>query len=98
MQRHGVHSHSVRGKAGQQPFGEMQSGGRRRDRPLLAREHRLIIGAVPRIGRAPSRDVGRQRHRAALGDRLVQHRPVERERECHLARLALGFNGRIELA
>ena len=32
-------------------------------------------------GRAARRDIGRQRHVAALGDRLIEHRAVEREGE-----------------
>ena len=40
----------------------MQRGGRRGDRAFLAREHRLIVGAVGLVGRPLRGDVGRQRH------------------------------------
>ena len=46
----------------EQPLGEMQRGGRRGDRAFLAREHRLIIGAIRLVGRALRSDVRRQRH------------------------------------
>ena len=45
---------------------EMERGGRRRDRPFLAREHGLIIVAVARVGGAPAGDIRRQRHPPCL--------------------------------
>ena len=98
MQRHGVHADAARLQPRHQIVGEMQSGGRRRDRAFVVREQRLVVGAVLVVGGAARRDVGRQRHVAALRDRLVEHRPVEREGQRHLAALAFGFHGRVELA
>ena len=46
-----------------QPVGEVQRRGRRRDRAFLAREHRLIIGrGRPRRPARLRGDIGRQRH------------------------------------
>ena len=78
--------------------GEMQPRGRRRDRSFVVREHGLIVGVVLRVGRTPRGDVGRQRHVAALLDRLVEHRAVEREGERDLAAVALLLDGGVELA
>src|SRR2546426_281325 len=54
--------------------------------------------AVASVGATARGDIGRQRHVAALVDRLVEHRSMEREGERHLAFPALGLDGRIELA
>ena len=59
----------------------MQARRRRRDRAFVAREHGLVVAAVALVDRAAAGDIGRQRHVAALGQRLVEHRAVERERE-----------------
>ena len=53
---------------------------------------------IPRVDGAAAGDIGRQRHVAALGQRLVQHRAVEGERERDLAALAFGFDRGVELA
>src|SRR3972149_6780091 len=50
-------------------------------RAVLAREYGLIVGAVALVRAAARGDVGRQRHFSALGDRLVEDRPVKREGE-----------------
>ena len=70
----------------------MQSRGRRRDRALVAREHGLIIAAVVLVDFAAACDIGRQRHVAALGQRLVEHRAVKVKAKRHFAaRLALAL-------
>ena len=66
--------------------------------PSSLREHGLVVAAVRVVGGAPRGDIGRQRHVAALGDGLIQHRAVEREGERHLAALALFLHRRVELA
>jgi len=48
----------------EQRGGEVQRRGRRRDRAVLPREHRLVIGPVGFVGPALAGDIGRQRHRA----------------------------------
>ena len=98
MQRHGVDGDAALPEPADELRREMQSGGRRGDRAVVVREHGLIVGAIARVGRAPRRDVGRQRHVAPLLDRLVEHGTMEREGERHLAALALVFDGGIELA
>ena len=72
-------------------------GRRRRNRALLAREHGLIVGAILLVGRAAAGDIGRQRHVAALGKRLVEHRAVKGEGKCDLAALPFGFDRSVEL-
>ena len=57
--------------------GEMQPGGGRRHRALLGGKQGLVVGAVLLVGRAAGGDIGRQRHRAALGNGLVEHRTME---------------------
>src|SRR6516225_3408432 len=74
----------------------MQSRGRCRDRSLRLREDGLIVGSIALVGGAT--DVGRQRHGAALVDRLVEDGPVKGEGERDLAALTLGLDGGIELA
>ena len=98
MQRDRVQADAARLQPRHELVGEMQTRGRRRDRAFVVREQRLVVGAVVVVRRAARRDVGRQRHVAALGDRLVEHRTVEREREGDLAALALRLDARIELA
>ncbi len=75
----------------------MQARGRRGDRTVFAGEHGLIVGEILRVDRAAAGNVGRQRHVAALGQRLVKHRTVECERERDLAALAFGFYRGVEL-
>ncbi len=75
----------------------MQPRGRRCHRSIRVRKHGLVVSTVAFIRRAPGRDIWRQRHVAALFNRLVEHRPVEREGERHLAALALRLHGGIEL-
>ena len=66
---------------------EMQPRGRRGDRAFFARKHCLIVAAVALVDVASARDIGRQRHVAALGERLVEHCAMEREGKRHLAAL-----------
>jgi hypothetical protein len=61
-------------------------------------KHSLIIDAVLLVGRPARRDIGWQRHRTALLNRLVKNRAVKREGERHLAALPLVFHRRIKLA
>ena len=75
----------------------MQPGSRRGDGAFLVRKQCLIVGAVLRVRRPAARDIGRQRHLAALRDRLVEHWAVKSERERDLAALAFFFNGCIQL-
>ena len=70
MQRHPMQSDAALAQRGGRGFGEMQPRGRRRDRAFLAREHGLIIGAIVLVDLAAAGDIGRQRHVAALGQRL----------------------------
>ena len=76
-------------EAAKKLVGEMQPGGRRRDRALLAGVERLVVGAVALVRRAPSGDVGRQRHLAEALDRLVEESAGKGEAEHDLAALAL---------
>ena len=76
----------------------MQSGGGGGDRALVDREHGLIVGGIALVGRAFGSDVGRQRRAAELGDRLVERRPVKRERQRDLAVLALVLDLGVEMA
>ena len=66
--------------------------------PSSQREHGLVVVAVALVGRAPRRDIGRQRHVAALRERLIEHRAMEREGERHLAALAFFLDRGVELA
>src|SRR5437763_4676651 len=76
----------------------MQSRGGSCDRALSACEHGLVVGRVSVIGRALRGDVRRQRWLAEIGDRLVERRPVERERQRDLALVALGCDLGVEMA
>ena len=60
---------------------EMQAGGRRRDRAVLAGIDRLVVVAVAFVLGARGGDIGRQRHMADGGDRLVEDRAGEVEGE-----------------
>ena len=99
MQGHGQPIDPARGNPIEQRRGEMQPGRRRRDRALLFREHRLIVGAVARVAvrelSARAFDIGRQRHRAVPSERLAKGRPlaVEAQRDLALGAL-LGHLGR----
>ena len=75
----------------------MQARGRRGDGAVLAREHGLIVGEVALVDGAAAGDIGRQRHVAALRQRLVEHGAMKGEGERHLAALALGLDGGVEL-
>src|SRR4051794_32421476 len=77
---------------------EMQASGRGCDRSLFVCEQRLVGAAVVVVRRAARRDIWGQRHVAPLCDRLVEHRPVEREREGDLATVAFRLDARIKLA
>ena len=98
MERDLVHGDATLRELLGQLRSEMQPRGRRRDRSFVMREHGLIVGVVLRIGWTPRRDIGRQRHVAAFLDRLVEHRPVEREGERDFAAVALLLDGGVELA
>ena len=98
MQRHPLQCDAAGLQGGNQLRREMQTRGRRRDRAFRKREHGLIVVAVTLIGLPPRCDIGRQRHAAALLERLVEHRAVEREGERHFAALALLLDFGIELA
>src|SRR5262249_60308180 len=74
----------------------MQSRGRCRDRSLCLCEHGLVVGSVALVGHASN--VGRQRHGAALIDRLVEDGPVKGEDERDLAALGFVLAGGVELA
>src|SRR5262245_21061241 len=74
----------------------MQSRGRCRDRSLRLCEHGLVVGSVALVGGASN--VGRQRHDAALIDRLVEDWPVKGEGERDLAAFGFGLDGGVELA
>ena len=50
-------------------------------------EQGLVVGLVLLVGRAARGDIGRQRHVAALGNRLVEHRTMEGKREGYLPSL-----------
>ena len=77
--------------------GEMQPRSRRSDRSLLAREHRLVVAAVLFVGRTAAGDIGWQRHVAAFGKRLVEHRSVKGEGERDLAALPFRLDRGVEL-
>src|SRR5262245_5685535 len=62
---------------------------RRRYRTFHLCEYGLIVHPIALVGGAPRGDVGRQRHSAALVHGLVEHGPVESERQRHLAAVAL---------
>ena len=55
--------------------------------PSVAGVERLVIGAVALVRRAPSGDIGRQRHLAEALDRLVEESAGKREAEHDLAAL-----------
>src|SRR5262252_4318768 len=62
----------------------------------VSRDVNASVKCNPAVGAAT--DVGRQRHGAALVDRLVENGPVKGEGERDLAALVLGFDGGVELA
>src|SRR5690349_9591952 len=74
----------------------METSGRRRHRPLIFGEDGLIILAVLIIRLALAGDIGRQRHVAQGGNRLIENGPMEVESERDFAALALLFDPRIE--
>ena len=82
------------GQRRHQPRREVQRGGRRGDRAFLAREHRLIIVAVARVGRAPAGDIGRQRHPAgALEQQLDRLLAVEGQQDAAVLAALVGDRG-----
>ena len=72
MQGDVVQADAARLEIGEKLRGEMQSGGRRRDRSVFARIDRLVVAAVTIILGALGGDVGRKGHHARLGDRTVE--------------------------
>ena len=79
---------------GKQFGGEVQRGSRRCDRPVLGREHRLIVALVLRIGWALARDIGRQRHLARAFEQDFD-RFVAEEREGHAAVISARLDQRL---
>jgi hypothetical protein len=76
----------------------VKPGGRRGDGPLLAREHRLVIAAIFRVGVTARGDVRRQQHVAEVMDRLIESGIGEIEDERRFAVLAARGDGRGEAA
>ena len=74
---------------GDQAAREVEARGGRRHRPGARRVDGLVVAAVAGVGRALAQDIGRQRHLAVTGQRLLQGAGAEREAEPHLAALAL---------
>src|SRR6516162_6473183 len=66
-------------------------------RAFGTREHGLVIAAVLLIDRTAASDIGRQRHVAALFERLIENGIGESEGERDLAGLALFFHCGVEL-
>src|SRR5271163_4746942 len=97
MQRHAVESDAAPAERLGEDAGEMQSRRRRRHRPFLAREYGLVVGAVLRIDATAAGDIGRQRHIAALGERLVERGAGKGEAKHHLAALTFRLDGGVEL-
>ena len=85
VKRYEMLGNAVIGERAEQPAGEMKPGGRRGDRALLAREHRLVIAAVLRVGVTARRDVRRERHIPQAVDRLVESGADEIEDERRFA-------------
>src|SRR5215470_10854513 len=75
----------------------MQPGRWRGYRAFGAREHGLVIATVLLIDRTTAGDIGRQRHIAALFERLIENGIGESESERDLAGLALFFHRGVEL-
>src|SRR5690349_4207863 len=76
----------------------MQSSRRRRDCPVIGREHRLIISSISLVRSASGGDVRRQRRRAEIGDRLIERWSMKGKRKRNLAIIALAFDLRVEMA
>ena len=70
MQRDLVQRHAARREPRQQIVGEMQARGRRRDRAVVVREQRLVVGAVLLVRLALAR-----RYRAAAACRRARRSP-----------------------
>ena len=96
VQRYLVQNDSPRDQARRERIGEVQSRGGCLDRARRLSEYRLVVSPIALVGRAP--DVGRQRHGAALIDRLVQNGPMKCKRERDFSVFAFSFDGGIELA
>ena len=60
-------------------------------------EHGLIIRAITPVGSTAAGDIGRQRHVAALGERLVEYGAMKGESKCHLAAIAFRLDCGVEL-
>src|SRR5579862_6908487 len=97
VKRHTMERDAISGQRFNEAFGEVQSGSWRSDRSLVVRKHGLIIGTIARVGGAAARDIGRQWHVAALGERLIERGTVKCEGKSHLTTLAFGLNGSVEL-
>jgi len=69
-----------------------------RDRALFRREHGLVVGRILLVGCAFRGDIGWQWWLAEIGNRLIEHRAMKRERQRDLAVDALGFDLGIEMA
>ena len=64
---------------------EVETGGGRGDGALGAGKDRLVIPPVARVAAARPLDIGRQRHRAVMGQRLAQQPGFEVELQDHVA-------------
>ncbi len=98
VQCHRVQRDAARRKTRLQILGEMQACGRGRDGAFGRGEHGLVVGGIAIVGRPLGGDIGRQRRRAEVGDGLVERRPMESERQCDLAGIALVLDRGIEIA
>src|SRR5215469_16824285 len=76
----------------------MQPGRGRSDRTFGAREHGLVIAAVPLVDRAAAGNIRRQWHVAALFQRLVENGVGKSEGERDLAGVALVLYRGVELS
>ena len=84
------------GDRAEQLVAEMKPRGGRGDRPLLAREHRLVVAAIFRVGVTARGDVRRERHVAEAVDRLVESWAGEIEDERRFALFPARRDGRGE--
>ena len=98
VKRHEMLGNAVIGERAEQSVGEMKPGGRRGDRALLAREHRLVVAAVLRVGVTARGDVRRERHVAQAVDRLVESGAGEIEDKRRFAFVPARGDGRGEAA
>ncbi len=61
------------------------------------RKNGLVVGAVALVDGTAAADIRRQRHVAALGERVVERGTVKRKRKCHRAALAFVLDRGVEL-